>query len=246
MACYPPLAGTAWERFNSYRRALVRDLSGDISGRPIDDKEISLLVQNLASAPLGVDGDVEFRISLAGTQEKTALLYWKNHWHIPHGTTATTHILKPQIGVPGNGIDMTRSVENEHFCMRLMDVLGLPAAKTRIQDFEGTRVLVVERFDRIWTKDNRLIRRPQEDLCQALSVPRTRKYQADGGPGIPQVLDLLEGSDDPEADQKLFLKAQVIFWLIGATDGHAKNFSLFLAPGGRYSLTPIYDVIPID
>jgi serine/threonine-protein kinase HipA len=60
---------------------------------------------------------------------------------------------------------------------------------------------------------------------------------------MPEVLDMLKGSDNPETDQKLFLKAQIIFWLIGATDGHAKNFSLFLTPGGRFSMTPIYDVL---
>jgi serine/threonine-protein kinase HipA len=217
--------------------------AGTISGRPASDAKIGQMVQNLSSAPLGVDEDAEFRISLAGTQEKTALLNWKNKWHIPTGTTATTHILKPQIGMLANGIDMSQSVENEHFCMRLMAELGLPTAKTHIQDFDGTRVLVVERFDRIWTRDKRLIRRPQEDLCQALSVPPARKYQFDGGPGMSHVLDILKGSDNPDADQKLFLKAQIIFWLIGATDGHAKNFSLYLAPGGRFSMAPLYDVL---
>lgn len=39
------------------------------------------------------------------------------------------------------------------------------------------------------------------------------------------------------------LKAQILFWLTGATDGHAKNFSVFLRPGGSYSLTPLYDVL---
>lgn len=39
------------------------------------------------------------------------------------------------------------------------------------------------------------------------------------------------------------LKAQILFWLIGATDGHAKNFSIFLRPGGGYHLTPLYDIL---
>ena len=37
-----------------------------------------------------------------------------------------------------------------------------------------------------------------------------------------------------------------MFWLLGATDGHAKNFSLFLSPGGGYRLTPLYDVISAE
>ena len=100
-----------------------------------------------------------------------------------------------------------------------------------MQTFGGTKALVIERFDRRWTKDKRLLRLPQEDCCQALSVPPTRKYQSDGGPGMIQILDLLKGSDNPAKDQKTVLKAQMLFWLIGATDGHAKNFSIFLGPG---------------
>jgi serine/threonine-protein kinase HipA len=65
-------------------------------------------------------------------------------------------------------------------------------------------------------------------------VPPPRKYEPDGGPGMRQILDLLKASDEPEADQSLFLKAQIVFWLLGATDGHAKNFSIFLLPGGRF------------
>jgi serine/threonine-protein kinase HipA len=69
------------------------------------------------------------------------------------------------------------------------------------------------------------------------------KYQNEGGPGMIDVLDLLKGSDTPWKIRKVFLKAQLIFWLIGATDGHAKNFSVFLSPGGSYRMTPLYDIL---
>jgi serine/threonine-protein kinase HipA len=201
---------------------------------------------NLAHNPLGLGRDREFRISLAGAQEKTALLHLDGKWHVPHGTTPTTHILKPQLGVLPNGIDMSHSVENEHFCMGLASGFGLPVAKTQVLDFAGRRVLAVERFDRLWTRDKRLLRIPQEDMCQALSIPPSRKYQSDGGPGIRQVLELLKGSDAPEEDRRTFLKAQLFFWLIGATDGHAKNFSVRLSPGGRFRLTPLYDILSVQ
>ena len=217
--------------------------AGTVDGRPADDGEIAEKLRNLAIAPLGLDDDAEFRISIAGAQEKTALLRCKNQWHIPRGTTATTHIVKPQIGMLPNGIDLSRSVENEHLCLGLAAALGLPSAATEIADFDGERVLVVERFDRLWTGDGRLLRLPQEDCCQALSVPPSLKYDADGGPGMTDILDLLRGSDDPEADRRLFVKAQIVFWLLGATDGHAKNFSIFLKPGGRFRMTPLYDVM---
>jgi serine/threonine-protein kinase HipA len=134
-------------------------------------------------------------------------------------------------------------VENEYLCLKILEAFGLPAAKAKIEFFCGKRVLVVERFDRLWTADKRLLRLPQEDCCQALSVPPNLKYQSDGGPGIESILQLLRGSDEPLADQRLFLKANIAFWLLGATDGHAKNFSVFLLPGGRFHLTPLYDVI---
>jgi serine/threonine-protein kinase HipA len=217
--------------------------AGAIDARAADDKEIAAIVSNLAPNPLGIGPDREFRISLAGAQEKTALLYWKDKWHVPHGTTATTHILKPQIGTLPNGIDLTNSVENEHFCLELVAALGISVAKSRIIDFVGKRVLAVERFDRTWTRDGRLLRLPQEDCCQALSVPPARKYESEGGPGIRKIAEFLKGSDTPDADQRILLKAQIVFWLLGATDGHAKNFSIRLSPGGRFRLTPLYDII---
>ncbi|MGB7949875.1 MAG: type II toxin-antitoxin system HipA family toxin [Candidatus Binatia bacterium] len=220
--------------------------AGAVEGRPVNEDYIARKIGDLAATPLGVNEDEEFRISLAGAQEKTALLFWKKKWYLPHGTTATTHILKPQIGILPNGIDLTRSVENEYLCLKLTATFGLPSAGIAISDFKGNRVLVITRFDRLWTRDKRLLRLPQEDCCQALSVRPTRKYESDGGPGMAAILDLLKGSNDPEADQRLFLKAQIIFWLLGATDGHAKNFSIFLQPGGRFRLTPIYDVMSVQ
>lgn len=218
-------------------------LTNQIEGRPASTKDIANILNNLSSAPLGVSEEIDFRISIAGAQEKTALLYWKDKWHIPQGTTATTHILKPSMGVVQNGIDMSESVENEHFCMTFLSALGIPAAKTEITDFAGKKALVVERFDRQWTKDGRLLRLPQEDMCQAMSIPPDTKYESDGGAGMKRILELLKGSDTPQEDQKTFLQAQILFWLLGATDGHAKNFSIFLAPNGRYRLTPLYDVL---
>jgi serine/threonine-protein kinase HipA len=134
-------------------------------------------------------------------------------------------------------------VENEYLCLKILQALGVPAANAAMTSFGDRRVLVVERFDRLWTSDNRLLRLPQEDCCQALSVPPSLTYESDGGPGVETISRLLEGSDDALADQRSFLKANILFWLLGATDGHAKNFSVFLWSGGRFRLTPLYDVI---
>jgi serine/threonine-protein kinase HipA len=223
------------------------DTSGAIKGTPVSESEIEGILANLARAPLGLDNtDEEFRISVAGAQEKTALLWHKNKWMKPHGTTPTTHILKPQIGhiqTPAGTIDLSNSVENEFYCLKLIEAFGLPANSVEMHSLGKIRVLVVERFDRRWTRDKRLIRLPQEDCCQALSVPPGKKYQNQGGPGIVDILKLLKASDTPTEDQIAFFKSQILFWLMGATDGHAKNFSIFLLPGGRFRLTPFYDVL---
>jgi serine/threonine-protein kinase HipA len=216
---------------------------GDTAGKPVSDEQISELIRNLAVAPLGVGSDEDFRISIAGAQEKTALLRRDGQWFTPIGTAATTHILKPQIGRLPNGVDLSDSVENEYLCLKLLESLGVPAAQAEIADFGGRRTLIVERFDRRWTGDGRLLRLPQEDCCQALSVPPTRKYQSEGGPGMREIINLLKGSDTPGADIATFMRANIIFWLLGATDGHAKNFSVFITPGGRFRMTPTYDVL---
>lgn len=221
----------------------VAGATGAITGEAVDEAAVERLLRGLAQAPLGLDREDAFRISVAGAQEKTALLWHEGRWLKPHGTTPTTHILKTQIGRLPNGIDLSNSVENEYYCLRLAASFGLPVNRAEIRTFGATKALVIERFDRRWSRDGRLLRVPQEDCCQALSVPPTRKYQNEGGPGLVQVLDLLRGSDDPAADQATVFRAQILFWLIGATDGHAKNFSVFLNPGGGYRLTPLYDVL---
>jgi serine/threonine-protein kinase HipA len=220
-----------------------------IEGEELSTRAVGALLAALERAPLGLDADGDFRISVAGAQEKTALLRHDGRWIKPHGTTPTTHIIKPQIGqvnTAGGVVDLSNSVENEHYCLRLLAAFGMDVAATEIGKFAGVTALVVERFDRRWTRDGRLLRIPQEDLCQSLAVPPTRKYQDEGGPGVAAIAGVLRGSDRPLADIATLYKAQILFWLLGATDGHAKNFSIFLKPGSGFELTPLYDVLTVQ
>ena len=221
-------------------------VADQIRGEPVSDADIARILANLARAPLGLEPDDDFRVSIAGAQEKTAFLRRDGRWLRPLGATPTTHIFKPQIGQLPNGLDLSSSVENEYLCLTLTAAWGLPSAKVEMAWFEDRKVLIVERFDRVEAKDGRLLRRPQEDFCQALSTPWVGKYEADGGPGVLKGLDLLAASDEPTRDRLTFLKAQIVFWLLGATDGHAKNFSVFLQPGGGFRLTPLYDVLSAE
>jgi serine/threonine-protein kinase HipA len=193
---------------------------------------------------LGNADEGEFRISIAGAQEKTALLRYDDKWCRPLGTTPTTHILKLPLGLVGNlQADMKDSVENEWLCLQLMAAFGLNAAKAEMARFGRFKVLVVERFDRVWQGTRWIARRPQEDFCQALGLPSVRKYEKGGGPGMKAILDVLAFSETAAQDRRAFVKGQLLFWLMAATDGHAKNFSLFHQAGGTYRMTPYYDVL---
>lgn len=217
-----------------------------ITGEPLTDNAIANLLRAVVSFPaLGQREEDDFRISLAGVQEKTALLWHDDHWHRPRGTTPTTHIFKLPLGRVGNmQADLSASVENEWLCSRIVRAYALNVASCEMAQFDDQRVLVVERFDRKLAQAGTWwLRLPQEDMCQATGTPPGRRYESDGGPGIADIMSLLLGARDAHADRRTFFKAHILFWMLCATDGHAKNFSVFIESQGQYALTPLYDII---
>jgi serine/threonine-protein kinase HipA len=217
-----------------------------IEGAPLSDEAVANVLRSVVASPIaGQIHTDEFRISLAGAQEKTALLLHEGAWHRPIGTTPTTHILKLPLGRVGNmQADFSTSVENEWLCAQIVREFGLPVADCEIASFEDQKVLVVKRFDRkLHSRGRWWLRIPQEDMCQATATPPAQRYESDGGPGITEISSLLLGSRSSETDRRNFFRAQVLFWMLCATDGHAKNFSLFIEPHGRFSLTPFYDIL---
>ncbi len=238
-----------------------RDCVGALQLLP--ESQEPLDVRRITAEPLSVDGvadllsrsladtstreensDDTFRISIAGAQEKTALLFRNGVWQRPTGTTPTTHIIKLPLGVSPQGIDLSTSVENEWLCSEVVRSYGIDVAKTWMETFAQYKVLVVERFDRRPAVGGQwYLRLPQEDFCQATATPPGLKYESDGGPGIAKVMNLLLGSEQSEKDRRDFMRTQLVFWLLAAIDGHAKNFSIFLLPAGAYRLTPRYDIL---
>ncbi len=218
-----------------------------IGGEALNDADIERILANVtySGSAMQHDPEEDFRISIAGAQEKTALLWHENRWNRPLGATPTTHIFKLPLGNIGNlGIDLGNSVENEWLCAQILHAFGLPVASCAMKTFGNKKVLIVERFDRRLSVDGSWITRlPQEDFCQALGVSPWKKYESNGGPGIESILKVLENSDMREQDRNIFYQTQILFWMLGAIDGHAKNFSLFLNAGGSYRLTPFYDVL---
>jgi serine/threonine-protein kinase HipA len=217
----------------------------EIRGRPIGETGIAEALSRVRSPSMGAQDPGDFRISLAGAQEKTALLWHQKKWWIPEGATPSTHIFKlPIVAHDANAPDLTASVENEWLCAQLLRRFGVPCAPYQMREFKGQRVLVVERFDRAISPDaSWIIRRPQEDLCQVTGTPPGKKYESQGGPGIRKVMELLLGSERSLEDREDFFRTQFLFWLLCAIDGHAKNFSVHIEAEGRFRLTPRYDVL---
>jgi len=233
-----------------------------IDAKPLSSKEVERTLRDVAAPPpLGHRTDVtdDFRISIAGAQEKTALLRMGATWYRPQSATPTTHILKLPLGIIGNFRgDFSNSIENEWLCSQILRRLNLPVANTQTATFGTQKVLVVERFDRRWigvneddtqakgfvpAQDVWIARLPQEDFCQATGRPPTQRYESDGGPSMNEILEILGNSASAEQDRANFVLAQLAFWLLAATDGHGKNFSIHLLPRGAFAMTPLYDVL---
>ena len=181
------------------------------------------------------------QFSLAGAQAKTAFYLdpETKAWGIPEGRIPTTHIFKPPMphlkGLP----------ENEHFCLKLANLLGMEAARSQVLDFDGEKAIVVERYDRA-VIGGHVVRIHQEDACQALGMMPQKKYESEGGPGIARIAaDVLSASNDPAADTRRFLQANIFNFLIVGTDAHAKNYSMKLGPRSTAAFAPLYDVSSI-
>ena len=198
-------------------------------------ERMRLLVEDSSVTRTGRD---EGQFSLAGAQPKTAFFLdaKAKRWGVPGGRTPTTHILKPATG------EFEGFTQNEHFCLRLAEALGLPATKSWVEDFGGVPVIVIERFDRTM-RGGRAHRLHQEDMCQALGTRPQTKYQNQGGPSPKAIAELLwDNATESRRDVLTFADALIFNWLVGGTDAHAKNYSLLLEPDSRARLAPLYDL----
>lgn len=119
-----------------------------IRQRPLSEAQIAEMLRNTAAVLPGQHGqDDDLRLSIAGAQEKTALLWHDNQWCLPEGNTPTTHIFKLALGLVGNmRADMSTSIENEWLCSLILEHYGVPVARTAIAQFEDQKALIVERF----------------------------------------------------------------------------------------------------
>lgn len=206
---------------------------------PVDDADVARRIRmirddsTLWNDPTSSTG----RFSLGGAQAKFALARVDGRWFDPSGTYPATHIFKPKVQSQTDGELI------EFVTMRAAALLRLPVAEVSVDCFGAEHSLVVRRFDRVQVNGG-FERIHQEDLAQALAVPRLRKSESDGGPGYRRILSLFGGIGDPDdaaASKDVFVKGLIYSWLVLNTDAHAKNYSLRLAPG-RTVIAPLYDL----
>ena len=207
----------------------------------MSENQLGEMLRDLPRDPLGIDVDpAGVRLSLGGVQDKLILV------RLPSGDFA-----QPLGGVPSNCLLKPEHERfeglavNEAFCMRVAAAAGNEAATTELLELDGIRCLYSERFDRTVDADGAIVRLHQEDMCQALGLLPTQKYEAEGGPSVASVIALLRRQSSPRIalDVNAFVRAVLTGFLLGNSDAHGKNFSLLYDPAAGVRLAPLYDVV---
>jgi serine/threonine-protein kinase HipA len=212
-------------------------LDGDVEW--LDDAALTELIEGLPARPMHADDDGEYRLSLAGAQDKLPVVVGEGgRIGLTKGQAPSTHILK----TPIERLDDT--VVNEAYCLAFARAMGIDAANATPHRVGNREFLLVERYDRRVEDDN-ILRLHQEDFCQALGVPTQRKYQAEGGPSLADCFGLLRTATAVPAREIIKLLDDVaVSFLVGNHDAHGKNYSLLYLPESADAvLAPVYDVL---
>jgi serine/threonine-protein kinase HipA len=208
--------------------------------RPLTDRDLAKLIEDLPRHPLGIDpNDVGVRLSLGGIQHKLVLIGTpKGGFAQPIEGAPSTCLIKPEFGqYPG-------LVANEAYCMAVAASSGLRVATVDGFIAGSTPCLYIERFDRTISGGG-VIRVHQEDMCQATGILPAAKYEDNGGPSIARIVRLLRTlrGSYMARDVNDFVHAVLVNFLLGNSDAHGKNFALLYEPGTGVRLAPLYDVV---
>jgi len=204
---------------------------------PVEKRQIGDWFQQTKGLPLNLNGE-QSRMSLSGAQDKmTVFIDVDGTISIPLGTAPSTHIIKPSIN---HRLDIPHTAINEVFIMTLAKVIKLNVAET-YYDSELCAAIIA-RYDREKIA-GQLKRLHQNDLCQALGLPSSKKYEAEGGPSLVDCFNVvLKQSSQPAKDKKRLIEWVIFNILIGNMDSHAKNLSL-MSIANKRELTPFYDLV---
>jgi serine/threonine-protein kinase HipA len=205
----------------------------------LDDAQLAELIDELPQRPMHADPDGEYRLSLAGAQDKLPVVVSADgRVGLTKGRAPSTHILKTPID------RLPDTVANEAFCLALGRRLGIATVSTSPTRVLGRECLLVERYDRRQGRDG-AERLHQEDFCQALGIPADRKYEAEGGPTLADCFALIRRAAEVPAREAIKLLDYVGFsFLVGNHDAHGKNYSLLYLPDSADAIVaPAYDVL---
>lgn len=206
---------------------------------PLDDALLARIIndyRNDAYSPL-LDNH---RIALAGQQPKFALHRGDDgSWSIPFSGTPTTHIFKPSPTTISDTELIELAMQNS------ARKLGIPAARCSVEEFNGQRVFISERFDRRQKADGTIERIHQEDFLQALGRHPNVKYQkSNGGPSLIDIFNLINKVATDKSLQT-FIRMLAFNIGVGNADAHAKNYSFVIEPNGTVTIAPAYDLLSL-
>lgn len=176
---------------------------------------------------------IRTRTAVPGVQAKLSLDIQKVEGEIERFTIVGLqgrYILKPQTE------KYAELPENEDLTMHLAEQAGISVVPHCLARFtDGRLVYLTRRVDR--TKKNEKI--AMEDLCQ-LSEQLTEKKYRGSYEKISKVIK--QYSAAPLLDVVNFWQVVMFSWIVGNSDMHLKNFSLYV-PKGEYVMSPAYDML---
>jgi serine/threonine-protein kinase HipA len=222
--------------------AATEEILAPLSREILQEKIKASRARNL---PLMASWD-EIRMSLAGAQEKLGLRIDANGaMFLPEGSAPSTHIVKPE----NASADFPYCPANEFFCMRLAHELKVSVPAVWLLHLPEP-LYVIERFDREPMEkgaDKSFRRLHQIDLCQAMGVAPSKKYESESGLGLHHLFGVLRGTF---MDRPIVAANSVVQWiafnyLIGNLDAHAKNIA-FLMRGQKAAVAPFYDMLCVE
>ena len=215
--------------------------SQDWALEELDSRQLSHIVADLPANPLAIVDESE--LSLAGLQNKMLLVRLGDEgWARPLHGRPSTHILKRDsdrhIGI----------IAAERDGLALARHTGLTDVEAWVERYGDYDCLIVQRFDRIVEGGEVTARIHQEDACQALGLPATRKYEihhGGGGPTLAQIAGLLdEHAADPVRQLDRLAAVAAFTVIIGNADCHGKNIAFLHDVDGHIRLSPLYDTVP--
>ncbi|HUF98459.1 MAG TPA: HipA domain-containing protein [Ilumatobacter sp.] len=209
---------------------------------PTDELEIEQALLTIGQAPLG-NRTADGKTSLNGVQPKLVLARTGTSWSFVEDGWPSSHIIKPPYRSSLGDAHHNTMIFDEEYGERLARSIGLISYDVAIERFGELDALVIERYDRdLHSPDGRI---HQEDMCQALGVPRTHKYQEHGGRLTLQRVAGLAGARFGQRELVALARRVAFAVAIGDLDVHGKNISILRPADADPTFAPPYDCVPL-